>query len=106
MFDDDDDDERVRPPRSPLVVMTSQPIKSVYRSANISLRKADLAKESGDENEQLFQLESFVKTVRHTLREHPMYARRKDDPEAVALNKKLPEVKKSCSHAEEQYTKR
>jgi len=70
----------------------TQPIKSVYRSANISLRKADLARASGQSAEQLFQLESFVKTVRHTLKRHPLFARRKDDPEAVTLVQKLPEV--------------
>ena len=58
--------------------MSQQPIKSVYRSASISLRKAELAKDGGDTDERLFQLQSFVTTVRHTLRTHPMYPRRKE----------------------------
>ena len=40
------------------------PIKSVYRSASISLRKADIAKENGDDPEQLTHLRAFVRTVR------------------------------------------
>ena len=68
------------------------PIKSVYRSATISLRKADIAKENGDDPEQLAHLRAFVRTVRQSLHSHPLYDRRKTDPECVALDAKVPEV--------------
>ena len=72
--------------------MNAQPVKSVFRSATMSLRKADLAREEGDDDEQLVHLKAFVHTVRRTLRRHPMYARRRGDPEAVALDENLPKV--------------
>jgi len=68
------------------------PIKSVYRSATISLRKADIARENGDDPEQLAHLRAFVRTVRQSLHSHPLYDRRKTDPECVALDAKVPEV--------------
>ena len=68
------------------------PIKSVYRSATISLRKADIARENGDDPEQLAHLRAFVRTVRQSLHSHPLYDRRKTDPECVALDAKVPGV--------------
>ena len=55
------------------------PIKGVCRSASIALRKANLAKETGDEDEELAQLRSFNRTVVNVLRLHPMYARKKQE---------------------------
>ena len=68
------------------------PIKGVCRSASIALRKANLAKETGDEDEELAQLRSFNRTVVNVLRLHPMYARKKQDEEVAGLDAKLPEV--------------
>ena len=42
--------------RGPLTMSSEQPLKSVYRSANISLRKADLARQNGDDDEELYHL--------------------------------------------------
>ena len=41
---------------------SEQPLKSVYRSANISLRKADLARQNADDDEELYHLNQFAKT--------------------------------------------
>ena len=69
-------------------------IKGVCRSASIALRKANLAKETGDEDEELAQLRSFNRTVVNVLRLHPMYARKKQDEEVAGLDAKLPEVQR------------
>ena len=71
---------------------SEQPLKSVYRSANISLRKADLARQNGDDDEELYHLNQFAKTVRLTLQTHRLWERRKDDKDAVELVSKLPEM--------------
>ena len=68
------------------------PIKGVCRSASIALRKANLAKETGDADEELAQLRSFNRTIANVLRLHPMYARKKQDEEVAGLDAKLPEV--------------
>ena len=72
--------------------MQAPAIKSVYRSASISLRKADVARENGDDDEQLAHLRAFARTVRDVLRAHPLYARRRSDPECAALDAKLPDA--------------
>ena len=69
---------------------SEQPLKSVYRSASISLRKADLARQNEDQDEELYQLNQFAKTVRLTLQTHRLWERRKDDKDAVELVAKLP----------------
>ena len=69
---------------------SEQPLKSVYRSASISLRKADLARQNDDQDEELYQLNQFAKTVRLTLQTHRLWERRKDDKDAVELVAKLP----------------
>ena len=69
---------------------SEQPLKSVYRSASISLRKADLARQNEDHDEELYQLNQFAKTVRLTLQTHRLWERRKDDKDAVELVAKLP----------------
>ena len=69
---------------------SEQPLKSVYRSASISLRKADLARQNEDDDEELYQLNQFAKTVRLTLQTHRLWERRKDDKDAVELVAKLP----------------
>ena len=69
------------------------PIKGVCRSASIALRKANLAKETGDADEELAQLRSFNRTIANVLRLHPMYARKKQDEEVAGLDAKLPEVR-------------
>ena len=71
---------------------SEQPLKSVYRSANISLRKADLARQNGNDDEELYHLNQFAKTVRLTLQTHRLWERRKDDKDAVELVSKLPEM--------------
>ena len=71
---------------------TPPPIKGVCRSASIALRKANLAKETGDEDEELGQLRAFNRTVVNVLHLHPMYARKKEDEEVAGLDAKLPEV--------------
>jgi len=71
---------------------SEQPLKSVYRSANISLRKADLARQNADDDEELYHLNQFAKTVRLTLQTHRLWERRKDDKDAVELVSKLPEM--------------
>ena len=71
---------------------SEQPLKSVYRSASISLRKADLARQNEDQDEELYQLNQFAKTVRLTLQNHRLWERRKDDKDAVELVAKLPET--------------
>ena len=70
------------------------PIKGVCRSASIALRKANLAKETGDADEELAQLRSFNRTIANVLRLHPMYARKKQDEEVAGLDAKLPEVRR------------
>ena len=72
--------------------MQAPAIKSVYRSASISLRKADVARENGDDDEQLAHLRAFARTVRDVLRAHPLYPRRRSDPECAALDAKLPDA--------------
>tara|TARA_B110000977_G_scaffold25120_1_gene30803 strand:- start:11334 stop:15845 length:4512 start_codon:yes stop_codon:yes gene_type:complete len=67
-------------------------IKGVCRSATIALRKADLARDNGDAEEQLAQLKAFARTITHVLRQHPMYARRKDDADIAVLDGKFSEV--------------
>ena len=64
---------------------SEQPLKSVYRSAIISLRKADLARQNEDQDEELYQLNQFAKTVRLTLQTHRLWERRKDDKDACLL---------------------
>ena len=63
---------------------SEQPLKSVYRSASISLRKADLARQNEDQDEELYQLNQFAKTVRLTLQTHRLWERRKDDKDGQA----------------------
>ena len=70
------------------------PIKGVCRSASIALRKANLAKETGDADEELAQLRSFNRTVANVMRLHPMYPRKKQDEEVAGLDAKLPEVRR------------
>ena len=70
------------------------PIKGVCRSASIALRKANLAKETGDAEEELAQLRSFNRTIANVLRLHPMYPRKKQDEEVAGLDAKLPEVRR------------
>ena len=70
------------------------PIKGVCRSASIALRKANLAKETGDADEELAQLRSFNRTIANVLRLHPMYPRKKQDEEVAGLDAKLPEVRR------------
>ena len=76
--------------RRPSTMSSEQPLKSVYRSASISLRKADLARQNEDQDEELYQLNQFAKTVRLTLQTHRLWERRKDDKDAVELVAKLP----------------
>ena len=68
------------------------PIQTVCRSATIALRKATLAKETGDTEEELAQLRVFNRTVINVLHFHPMYARRKEDAEVAGLDAKLTDV--------------
>ena len=69
--------------------LADKPITAVYRSAAMSLRKANLARESGDTDEEVFQLNAFVTAVTSGVRAHPMYERRKTDKDCVDLENKL-----------------
>ena len=70
------------------------PIKGICRSASIALRKANLAKETGDELEELGRLRSFNRTVVDVLHAHPMYARKKEDEEVADLDAELGRVRR------------
>ena len=70
------------------------PIKGICRTASIALRKANLAKETGDELEELGRLRSFNRTVVDVLHAHPMYARKKEDEEVAELDAELGRVRR------------
>lgn len=47
--------------------MASQPLSQIVRSASLALRRAELAKDAGDEKERRTYLEKFLTLVDETL---------------------------------------